>query len=1218
MRRNRSAALHPILAAVFLLFVATEAYPCTPIPNSLMQGETRTGMRIAESGNFTVRIFMGAFELMVMNTRYPGPTVTEFDLAVPANAPSGVYTTICTVGMGSATGTFTVLPAVQTPTATPSPTFTSSPTLTPTPTPPGPTATRTPTSPGATPTPTPTSGGPLPTPPTGSLRIAPDIVAEGSRRVRLIIAGSDFDARTTVSTPADIRLDVLRVLSPTRLEILVSNELGTPAGPRVFTVSTPGFPTGTVVVTVIPERALSAPVSVTTAAIVFPRRGAFVAAGEKLFARGILAVTGSGAITGSWQLDGFPYERFDVYAFGGQPVPVESRVPVPISEDGDHFLTLVVDHPQLVSSERVLIVRVARRAAQLRQIEPRDGSVSDGPRVFRWTIVPGAQAYEVLVSPVAEESAETVRVRVGGGIWNPTEDQWRDIGAGSRFWAVRPIFPVDVRGSLTPWRPLTVAPDQVAVAGLAAVRGPGGVTRISWRKAAPGLLYRLVFREPGGGRFEALTFDTGYVLPDLLVRHGPGSLSCRVEAIAPGGRVAGRSDPLVIGLPRGRADPPGLVRARSGRLTAEPPAAGGPWTPRRPEIGFRWEGAAGAAEPMLLVDGVDVTPLAVRDETSLRYVPPLPLAAGTHEVLARLGAEELAWMVRAGPVRAAAQAVPIPPPDPALPDFGDEELDSESALEWRVELSGLVTVKSDADDTAHATLSSSASFYRESAWSLEETIELAGHHEFNAEHTVQDSRSWLIRGGAGDEERWRADGVVGYAPPESVDGLQLLTAGFARGGTEARFSTPVGKFSGYTTFDDELSGLFTSTYPESQRIRLAAYDAPLPTDKFLLRGVYLDVDEEGDQDGFVSPSEGKAYGGIGRWAPSRAFALTFEGARAEIESEDSDAVQGNAFRVNLQGVIGKTSYAVNLHQTDAEFLNLANRSLTPAGQPDRRGGDAGISIALGKVITGIAYRYLENESDPSDARAHAGSLTFTFPFSPKVKATTTGLWSLDRSDAALSTLGPLPETDRTQYGGRLVLTETAGRFALSQTLSWTRLDDEVSDNNDVETTALNMSTSGNLARTLSLNFSLGATRSERALSGQNDNVVLLLQPRWTIPSIRLSLAPRAQYTYAASDASPIKSRGELYSALLTWTALKGKFQPILGVSGEWFRSRAGPGSRTDFDHRYIGTLTLRWGTGGDTRSATAFNDLEVPRLTPWTTGPADRLLESSAPFARGF
>jgi hypothetical protein len=397
---------------------------------------------------------------------------------------------------------------------------------------------------------------------------------------------------------------------------------------------------------------------------------------------------------------------------------------------------------------------------------------------------------------------------------------------------------------------------------------------------------------------------------------------------------------------------------------------------------------------------------------------------------------------------------------------------------------------------------------------------------------------------------------------------------------------------------------------------VAAYDAPLPADKFLLRGVYLDVDEEGDRDGFVTPSEGKAYGGIGRWSPSRAFALTFEGARAEVESgEEEDLeeeVSGNAFRVNLQGVIGKTSYAVNLHQTDAEFLNLANRSLASSGQPDKRGGDLGVSITMGRIVTGIAYRYLENEDDPAESRSQAGSLSLTIPVSARFRVIPTGLWSLDEGKAAIGPLGTLPRLDRSQYGGRLVLTETVGRFALSQTLSWTQFDDKVSDNNDVETTTVNLTTNGNLSKTLGLNVSVAAARSERALSGNNDNLVVLFQPRWTIPSIRLAFTPRAQYSYSATDASPIKGRNELYAALLTWAALKGKFQPILGVSGEWFRNRAGPGSRSDFDHRYIGTLTIRWGTGGDTGSLAAFNDFEVPRLTPWTEGPADHLFQSSS------
>jgi hypothetical protein len=838
MRHYRSAGLRIALAAVFLLFVAREAFPCTANkvfptppdpPNSARVGET-SRHRIAEggpgpAGNFTVEIFQGSFFLPISNYTYGS---TEFDLTVPLNAPLGAYIARCTQvsGPGVATGTFTVLPAVQTPTATATPTFTFTPTRTATP--PGPTPTPTPTSPGASPTPTPTSPGPQPTPPRGSLDVAPDILAAGARGHRHIIRGANFDSRTTVSTPADVRLEGLRVLSPTRLEILLSTRPGTPAGPRVFSVSTPGFPTGTVVITVIPAESLSAPVAVTAAAVLFPRRGAFVAAGERVFARGILTVTGSGPITGSWQFDGFPYERFDVYAFGGQPVPIESKVPIPEAADGDHFITLVVDHPQAVRSEPVLILRVAKRAARMRLIEPGEGVVVGDARVFRWTVVPGAQSYEILISPRDDEVPQTLAFRVGGGIWKPTPGQWKTITSGQMFWAVRAIFPVDVRGALTPWRPLTVTPSQVTLA-LVPPESESSVIRLSWRGGSGGLLYRVILFEQvsdGSPRtvMEALTFEPTYHLSSRLLREVPTRLLYRVEALAPGGRLVGQSPAGRVDLPAGLAAPPALLRASAhGGLSATHPPSGGRWSSRDPAIRFEWSGHADPASASLLLDGVDVTALSTRQEGRLSYVPALPLSSGLHEAVARLGDEEWRWIIRAGssPQLQPQQNVQIPPPE-TLPVTEDDEDEEDANLEWRVDLSGLVTVKSDAGDTAHATLSSASSFYRETAWSLEESVELAGHHDFDPSHTVQDSRSWLVRGGVGDEARWRADAMVGYSPPETVEGLQLLTAGFARGGAEARFSTPLGKFTGYTSFDDQLSGLFTSTYPESQKIRVAA------------------------------------------------------------------------------------------------------------------------------------------------------------------------------------------------------------------------------------------------------------------------------------------------------------------------------------------------------------------------------------------------------------
>src|SRR5262249_46759364 len=266
----------------------------------------------------------------------------------------------------------------------------------------------------------------------------------GSQRVRLILAGDGFTAATNVETPPDIHIDRLTVLSPTRLELFVSNRVGTPSGPRVFVVTTPAVAlrraggaagsSGTVVVTVIPIDSLAAALSVTTAAVVAPRPGTFVAEGERMYARGLLATTGTGVILGAWLLDGVPFERFEAYTSGGAPVEVLAKSPIPLDAVGDHFLQLVVDHPQDVASERVLVLRVFRRSGRLRAIEPVEGAVATEPARFRWTLVPGAQSYEVVFSSEPDEAPDALRFRTAEGEWTPSGRQWRQIGEGLRFW----------------------------------------------------------------------------------------------------------------------------------------------------------------------------------------------------------------------------------------------------------------------------------------------------------------------------------------------------------------------------------------------------------------------------------------------------------------------------------------------------------------------------------------------------------------------------------------------------------------------------------------------------------------------------------------------------------------------------------------------------------------------------------------------------------------
>jgi len=1231
------------ILSILLFLVSAFVLPCTPSVRQGFPGDMFLGVIIQEPLPPGSTVAFNTPDLVVTNIRHNGTNLV-FDLFITQTAAPGTYESICRFQMQeirNATA-FTVLqqptatptptltpvpptptptqpPSTATPTATPPvPTATPTqplPTATPTLTPPGPTATptatRTQTPPGATATPTPTPTR-TSTPPEATptrvavrLRIAPDSIVSGARSMRHVIAGENFGPLTRVMTPSDVFLERTIVLSSTRLEIVVSTAPGTPSGPRVFGVETPGFPPGTVVVTVIPPESLSAPVSVATAAIVHPRPGTLVTPGEQLYARGLLATTGTGPILGSWLFDGVPFDRFDLHATGGEPLTVESKVPVPVSTHGDHFLELRIDQPQLVMSERVLLLAVPRTAASPRLIAPADGAAVREPPLFRWTLVPGAQAYEILFSPDGAFKPDSPAVRVTGGSARLTEQQLRDANRVPRlsdipmlrfFWSVRPIHPVDVRGKAAQARELMILITPKIVVppeGSSAELAPEGV-RISWRPVARGLVYRVLLfapRDPSRSVFSALTSRDRYLLRRSLLPEGAERLLFRVEALAPGGVSLGTSEPRRVVLPRIRSPGEIAPAASSAAVVSVAPAGAAPVGSRHPTVAASWEGRAPPEAVALLVDGVDVTPVARLAGGSISYTSLLPLAFGRHEAELRLGEVQTAWTFL---VREAAQA---PPSRPSLQAAAPAPAAApEREADWQVDLSGLVSVVSGSEaterDQLHGTFSTTGSFLGET-WSFEDTTELALHHELDPErHTTQDSRNWLLRAGGG-RNRFRADGIVGYGAPESGDGLQILSTGFTRGGVEARLTTPAGKISAYQTFDDKLGGIFSSDLGEEQRIRFSAWEAPLPSDRFLLRAVYLDARDEGNPEDLIDPSRARAYGAIGRWTISRAFGVTVEGARSEFEPFAEPERSGNSFRLGFQGIVSATRWVVNVFHTGSRFSNPANPSLTSGVQPDRTGGDVGLSRLFGKLTAGIAYRYLESGaasgSRVPDARENSANLTLSLPFSAKVVATASGSWALARADAGAGEVGPIPETDRTQYGGQLVFRETLGRLALAQSFNWSELEDDVSPDNDLATKSAQLTANGNVAPTLLLASSLVFTRRESPLAGRNESLVLMFQPSWTIAPIRLTLAPRASYSRNSSSVTGRAPRTEQYQAQFYWAPIKiGRLEPIVGLAGEWSRSVSGaPGPRPGFDRRYIGTFTIRWGAGAPAAGGSA-------------------------------
>jgi hypothetical protein len=1096
-------AVGRFLSFLFLLSVAVPLLAVGELsPSSGLPGQTLTVRYTVKPlpASGAVTGFFGT-GLSTSNLRNDSSGFFLFDVTIATNAPLGPQDWFYAQ---ASQGTITVSMA-----------FTVSSPTGPTPTPTSPFPTPTPTSPPfSTPTPTrPASGTPTPTPLPGSLRIAPDQITEGTQRVRLIIAGSDFTAGTSVQTPPDIRLDSLAVLSPTRLELFVSNALGTPSGPRVFAVSTPAAggqgrrpqdSSGTVVVTVMPAHSLGAHLSVTTAAVVSPQAGSLVAEGERVYARGLLATTGTGVILGSWQLDDVPFDRFEAYASAGSPVEVTSQVPIPLDTVGNHELVLAIDHPQDLRSDPILVVRVPQRAAQMRTIEPIGGAVVSAPPRFRWTLVPGAQSYEVVISQEADE-ASAARFRVADSDWTPSGPQWRALGEGLRFWAVRAIFPVDVRGVLTPWRQLAAAPGQVRLEVRPVSRdAETGLPVLSWTGGAVGLVYRVAFYRTAGEApfYRGLTAQPSYLVRQPIAEAAAGPVFYRVEALVPGGAAIGES-----ALER-LEWPPGLLRAR-------------------------------------------------------QSAAPVPTAAELAALERQLLAED---------------------EDPGI------------SYDWKVDVTGMVVFRSSGPpvgtDTAYANISSASNITGQQ-WKVAETVELAAHDDISPQRLVQDSRNWVVRGGGGGAVR--ADAMVGYAPPSSLDGLQLLSGGLTRGGAEARLTTPVGAFGGYTSWDDRFLGVVSSVFAPEQRLRMGSYDLPLPADRFLVRGVYLNVANAAG--GPAPGATSELWGGLGRYSLSPAFTFTFEGAHSKLEpGAGGPSTEGNAFRANAQGTAGSTSYAVNFYDTKATFSNPANQGLTMAGQPDRLGGDALVLQRFGRFMASATYRYLETNADGAHGKSQAINLTVNAPLVSVVRVSATGLWSLDRGDATNGVIGLLPRTDRESYGGQLGLTETLGRLILVESATWTRLRDDVSSANSATTKGVTLFANGAIAPWLLLSASVIATRNELPLSGNNDTVVAFVQPRLIISSIRLTFAPRAAYNYIASGASPNIARGEQYQALLSWSPALAPVQPTLGVAGDWSRNRFGPASPTGYTGRFTATLALRWGAAGGKHEApkAAGDDLPAP------------------------
>lgn len=1008
--------------------------------------------------------------------------------------------------------------------------------------------------------------------------VTPGTLVAESLNVALRLTGVGFEAgaQLAASDPT-LMFGPVRVLAGGVVETTVSVRSDAPPGVRQVTLVNPDGRRASARVVILPPDSLAAPLTVRTVAIVHPAPGRLLAMDEALRPRGLLAVAGTGTVVGTWQLDGVPFERFSAPARAGLPVEVQASMPVPRTALGEHRLQLAIETPQRLISAAVPVVLVTERESRLRLLAPRDGAVlARPPFAFGWSVVPGVESYEVEL--LGGDGRASRRLVTSVPRWEPSPGS---LQPGVHRWRVRPVFPGGVRGEATESRRIAVLPAAVRLRIVPA--STGGTSSLRWEGGTPGLLYRVeLLRDEGGSPlFSALTTRPSYRLPGALGGR-PQPIRARVTALAPGGVALGSSTPVQL--------PPSaparlLVAARPpARILARRPAPSSSVSTAHPAIGAEWDVALPAGETTLVVDDVDVTAVARVTERGVEYGSLLPLAAGEHVVSLVLGDQIERWTFQVD------SAAPAPAPEERKtppPAWTSEGVPASTWADWAVSLEGTVMlVTGDLPDeqwTGRASLSGQLDI--EGARGL---VRAAGDLSASTSDAPGEgasrleNRNWLLTGGP-RQGRFREEASVGYAPPNFLGGSELLSAGLARGGAQATLAGPAVELAFYETFDSDFAGVATGGFAPSQRLRAAGLTLGKPGGKLGLRLLGLRTEE--DAGGFSAGGEGRVYGVLGTYQPRSAWTLLFEGARGEHRPSASGfgtPREGYALRMAVTGSTGGWGFRLNVRKTEADFVNPANRGLTPGGVSDRTGGDLEITRAIGRSLLRVAVRHLEGGSaaglSSAAGRQDGGEAQLSLQLGAPVSLLLGGSLTATRSDGDSSL--PLPATDQTDRTAQLQVSERLGAFSLIQSASYQLTDDWLDPTRRNEVASGGLSLAGPVGEHLSLFANATAMRVEgEPAYGRTDSLLVAVQPSLSLARVGLTALPYVSWNRTRNDLLATETESASYQLTVLWNPRLLRSLFSLQASADWTRVSAGDQPSQGFVARYTFGVTLRRGAG---------------------------------------
>jgi hypothetical protein len=943
--------------------------------------------------------------------------------------------------------------------------------------------------------------------------VAPPSVVVPSLATTLRISGRNFAPGGLVfSRSPGVIVERTTVFSPTLAEVVVRVVAGTPPGALRLGFRNPdgGMSEQDGILLVYPRGAIGAPLSVDTATIVFPVDGTIVSNSDAVYPRALLGMSGSGMVVGSWAIDGAPFDRFTATTNAGASLEIRSRLPIPPTPWGEHRLSLIIDSPKLDQAPSVRLESSATSATRLTIYEPAEHALIEGIPRIRWTLVPGASAYEVEIFHVAADGRELGSRRFRT-TFRTTETAWspKDLGSSMMRLRVRAIFQGDTRGEPTEWRTFVLLPTKTSLH-----IDDASDRRVAWSGGGLGMIYRVEFLRGESRCFDALTFASPYQMATSIEWRNCDAV--RVGAFSPSGTLLGKSQLLPLGK---RFAPHIALVAEQEPLdiVERLPRAGSLSTGLLP-VAARWRTGA-QANSALLVDGTDVTAVSMRQPRAIVYDALLPLAAGKHfAALASAGALD-EWTFNVSDDQAPSAPAVTNPPAYVIQPSGTGGVQRARPADKVTGSLSLSTQGIDGDVTAGN--------------GVQATGDLVYAGGLDPNHLAQSSRNWIGQGRRSYGPMW-GSARFGYTTPDFTEGAEFLTPGTARTGVVARAGSAWGTLSYYQPVDPQVHGVISAS-PETLGIRSAAFATP-DGKRYLIRVIALRIQEPANLVLNTTESTTRTFGIFGRYDFGQKALLSAEAAHGSVTPQAGSAQvsrSGDAIRLTANGILAGTTYSADLRTVDSTYVNPGNRSLIPG-----TGEHFVFGRTMGKNVLGLTIgrqeQGRESNSPLQHAIANAIGLSVTTTFNPRISLVSALGVNTDHADALVASF--LPAASRRNTSASATLSETFSKINVSETLSWCRLDDHKSPlgNNDV--TSMTVAVNGAPVTNVVLTSSAGFTRTNATPTvGTTDYWTLSFTPSIAFPAHSISISPSVTLDRRTNDVAMSNVRNQSFGSIVQWS-----------------------------------------------------------------------------------